>query len=179
MGKTVWGAAVLMAAGMALAGCGEGQGAGTAPVRQAAPESAKPDRYAYSASVDLAGVYEPADDYVLRNWRLKQVIIGNADAFTTWDATGRAASAAPVKLVFEDRQDINPGTGQARTLTLIPAAFDLDDRAVVIEAVSGGLGEVRFDGARGGLSEAAALKGQLKIGTQIFENTELKLKTGG
>ncbi|WP_312124852.1 hypothetical protein [Brevundimonas sp.] len=170
-----WMIAAVGLVALSLSGCGQQ----AAPRESDAQQATQAERYVFEVSQDVAGVYVPASDYALRNWRLKQVSLGHADAFAAWDATGRAASAAPVKLVFEDRQDTNAETGQPRTLTLIPAAFDLRDDKVVIEAVSGGLGEVRFDGALDGQAEAAALKGQLKIGTQIFENTELKLKTGG
>lgn len=178
MGKNQWGAVVLMTAAVAVASCGQDREG--APVANA-PERVADARYAYALSHDAAGTYVPVGDYALRNWRLKQIVVGGGEAFTGWQAAGRASSAAPLKLVFEDGQDINPETGQARTLTLIPAAFDLRDDEVVIEAVSGGLGEVRFDGAldSGAADGAVALTGQLKIGTQTFEDAELKLKTGG
>lgn len=174
MTKRKW---VVLAVSSLLLGCGPKEEA----AQQSSPVSVNtetPPRYAVNLKADVAGYYVPATDVQHQNWRLKHIAFKDDAALRHWMMTNdRTAQIAPVLLVFEDMEE-GPKTpsGDRRTLTLVPAGFGLSDKKVSIQAISAGLGPVTFDGRW--VIEGRALQGDLKIGTQSFENITLNTKTG-
>ncbi|MEG2498693.1 hypothetical protein, partial [Brevundimonas sp.] len=122
--------------------------------------------------------YVPATAIQHQNWRLKHITFKDDAALRHWMMTSdRTAQTAPVLLVFEDMEEgSQTPSGARRTLTLVPAGFGLSDEKVSIQAISAGLGPVTFEGRW--TAEGRALQGDLKIGTQSFENITLNTKTG-
>lgn len=133
------------------------------------------ERYVFSASSSVAGEYIPSQDVQRLNWRLKALRLGDAALFDGWQAKGRSASAAPAVFVFEDTQSEGlTEEGVPRTLTVVAAAYDISDSTVSIDAVSGGVGEIRFVAQR----HDGNLSGLMKIGPDRFENISFQTKTG-
>lgn len=173
MTKRKW--MVLAVTGL-LAGCGPKEEA----AQQAPPVSANaqtPPRYAVNLKADVAGDYVPATDVRHQNWRLTHIAFKDDATLRQWMMTrDRTAQTAPVLLVFEDMEEgAKSPSGDRRTLILVPAGFALSDEKVSIQAISAGLGPVTFDGRW--VTEGHALQGDLKIGTQSFENITLNIKT--
>lgn len=163
---------------MLLAACGQDK---TTPVTEAVATAATTDfapRYAVNMQTDVAGEYIPSSEVQHQNWRLKHIAFKDDAALRHWMMTSeRTAQTAPVLLVFEDMEEgVKTPSGQRRTLTLVPAGFGLSDEKVSLQAISAGLGPVTFEGRW--VTEGHALQGDLKIGSQSFENISLNTKTG-
>ena len=173
-----------------LAACG--QGAEVKPEADTASAPVMGERYVYNLDEDVAGDYVPLETIQFQNWRLKHIFIAGPHAFRAWKEGARASAAAPVTFVFEDMQSpsadlASPDGG--RTLTVVAAAYDISNDRISIDAVSGGVGVVRFEGrldldaldtSRRNLGhEGVVLTGQLKVGHQTFDNVQLKWWTGG
>jgi len=179
-----------MAALTLLAACG--QGSEVQPKADAEQAPAVGERYVNSLDEDVAGNYVPLEAIQFQNWRLKHIFIGGPHTFKAWMDGAHASAGAPATFVFEDMQspsaDLASPEG-GRTLTVVAAAFDISKDRISIDAVSGGVGVVRFEGrldlnaldtSRRNLGhEGAVLTGQLKIGHQTFDNVRLKWWTGG
>lgn len=174
MTKRKW---VVLAVTGLLAGCGPNEEA----VQQTSPVPVTTDatsHYAVNMQADVAGDYVPATDVQHQNWRLKHIAFKDDAALRHWMMTSdRTAQTAPVLLVFEDMEEgAKTPSGERRTLTLVPAGFGLSDDKVAIQAISAGLGPVTFDGRWAAVGRT--LQGDLKIGSQSFENISLNTKTG-
>lgn len=174
MTKRKW---VVLAVTGLLAGCGPDKEA----VQQPSPVSVTTDaasHYAVNIQADVAGDYVPATAIQHQNWRLKHIAFKDDAALRDWMMSkARSADTAPVLLVFEDMEEgSQTPSGDRRTLTLVPAGFGLSDDKVAIQAISAGLGPVTFDGRWAAVGRT--LQGDLKIGTQSFENITLNTKTG-
>lgn len=179
-------AGVGLAAGLLLvvAGCDR-------PDRPAeAPASARA-AFSHDLPEDVSGYYIPAEDVRIDNWRLHHVFLGQVPEFIAWEKGERTAGFAPVMIEFEDMtgQPVATEAGERRRrLRLIPAAYAVTEDRVRVEALSGGLGAVSFEGrldqdalshARRNLGdEGAVLKGRLKVGNRTFDGVSMRWWAG-
>ncbi|MCY1380343.1 hypothetical protein D9M69_681510 [compost metagenome] len=139
----------------------------------------------------MSGYYIPTEEVRVDNWRLHHVFMGQVPDFVAWQAGERTAGFAPVMIEFEDMTGPPVATEageRRRRLRLIPAAYAVTEDRVRIEALSGGLGAVSFEGrldqdalahARRNLGEEApVLKGRLKVGARTFEGVSMRWWAG-
>lgn len=157
-------------AGLALASCGEGDGA--APGAPAAPA------FVNTASGDVSGYYLPLDEVKSGKWALDHVFVGQAQEFQSWQGGSRSGTFAPVMLSFEDTTSPMTRTelGETRSVTVrvLPARYSVNDAEITFEGRSAELGTVMFSGrldqgalatARRNLGdEGAVMSGSLRVG---------------
>jgi len=157
------------------------------------PEPATTTAKAFSHDLpeDVSGYYIPTEEVRIDNWRLHHVFLGQVPDFIAWEAGARRAGFAPVMIEFEDMTGPPVATEageRRRRLRLIAAAYAVTEDRVRVEALSGGLGAVAFDGrldqdalshARRNLGdEGAVLKGRLKVGNRTFDGVSLRWWAG-
>ncbi|QBQ50058.1 hypothetical protein E3U41_07275 [Brevundimonas naejangsanensis] len=179
-------AAMILAAGLLLAAAGCDR-----PDRDA--EAPAPARAAFSHDLpeDVSGYYVPVTEVRVDNWRLHHLFMGQVPEFIAWEAGQRTAGFAPVMIEFEDMAGPPVATDageRRRRLRLIPAAYAVTEDRVRIEALSGGLGAVSFEGkldqdalshARRNLGdEGAVVTGRLKVGNRTFDGVSMRWWAG-
>ena len=144
--------------------------------------------FAHDLPEDVSGYYIPTGDVRVDNWRLHHLFMGQVPDFSTWEGGQRTSGFAPIMIEFEDMAGPPLDTGNRRRLRLIPAAYDVTESRVRVQALSGGLGAVSFDGKldQGALSTArrnlgdkgVVLKGTLKVGNRTFNNVSMRWWAG-
>lgn len=155
------------------------------------PEPAKASKaaaFAHDLPEDVSGYYLPTEEVRVDNWRLHHVFMGQVPDFIAWEGGERPAGLAPVMIEFEDMVGPPLESGNRRRLRLIPAAYDVTEDRVRVQALSGGLGAVSFDGKldQGALATArrnlgdrsVVLKGTLKVGNRTFNNVSMRWWAG-
>ena len=170
-----------MTAFAALAACDQ-------PTKPESAPSAAARAFAHDLPEDVSGYYIPTEDVRIDNWRLHHVFMGQVPDFIAWEGGERPAGFAPVMFEFEDMVGPPLENGNRRRLRLIPAAYDVTEDRVRVQALSGGLGAVSFDGkldqgalatARRNLGdEGVVLKGTLKVGNRTFNNVSMRWWAG-
>lgn len=161
-----WVRGAVLTGAVMLSGCGQ-------EPQQTATDVKAPPRYVYAIKADIGGSYVPDREIQRLNWRLKSVDLGEAADFAKWQDGPRNAANAPVVFVFEDtdkRPEALNAAGKPRTLSVVAAAYAIEGEVISLTAISGGLGEIVFTGSHDG----DALKGNLKVGPETFENITLK-----
>ncbi len=153
-----------------------------------APGASKAAAFAHDLPEDVSGYYIPSEEVRVDNWRLHHVFMGQVPDFIAWEGGERPAGFAPVMIEFEDMVGPPLENGNRRRLRLIPAAYDVTERRVQVQALSGGLGAVSFDGKldQGALATArrnlgdkgVVLKGTLKVGNRTFNNVSMRWWAG-
>jgi len=174
-------AVAAMTAFAALAACDQ-------PTKPESAPSAAARAFAHDLPEDVSGYYIPTEDVRIDNWRLHHVFMGQVPDFSAWEGGQRTSGFAPVMIEFEDMVGPPLATGNRRRLRLIPAAYDVTESRVRVQALSGGLGAVSFDGKLdlGALSTArrnlgdrgVVLKGTLKVGNRTFNNVSMRWWAG-
>ena len=150
--------------------------------------SSKASSFAHDLPEDVSGYYIPTEEVRVDNWRLHHVFMGQVPDFIGWEGGERPAGFAPVMIEFEDMVGPPAENGNRRRLRLIPAAYDVTEDRVRVQALSGGLGAVSFDGKldQGALATArrnlgdkgVVLKGTLKVGNRTFNNVSMRWWAG-
>jgi len=153
-----------------------------------APAASKAAAFAHDLPEDVSGYYIPSEEVRVDNWRLHHVFMGQVPDFIAWEGGERPAGFAPVMIEFEDMVGPPLENGNRRRLRLIPAAYDVTEDRVRVQALSGGLGTVSFDGKldQGALATArrnlgdkgVVLKGTLKVGNRTFNNVSMRWWAG-
>lgn len=167
---------------MALAACDR-------PAKAPEPAAAsKAAAFKHDLPEDVSGYYVPTEEVRVDNWRLHHVFMGQVPDFIAWEGGQRNSGFAPVMIEFEDMTGPPLETGNRRRLRLIPAAYDVTEDRVRVQALSGGLGAVSFDGRldQGALATArrnlgdrgVVLKGTLKVGNRTFNNVSMRWWAG-
>lgn len=167
---------------LALAACDRG-------AKTPEPASAsKAAAFKHDLPEDVSGYYLPTEEVRVDNWRLHRVFMGQVPDFIAWEGGERRSGYAPVMIEFEDMVGPPLESGNRRRLRLIPAAYDVTEERVGVQALSGGLGAVSFDGkldqgalatARRNLGdEGVVLKGTLKVGNRTFNNVSMRWWAG-
>ena len=167
---------------MALTAC-DGPAKGPEPTT-----SSKAAAFKHDLPEDVSGYYLPTAEVKIDNWRLHHVFMGQVPDFIAWEGGERPSGFAPVMIEFEDMVGPPLENGNRRRLRLIPAAYDVTESRVRVQALSGGLGAVSFDGRldQGALSTArrnlgdkgVVLKGTLKVGNRTFNNVSMRWWAG-
>ena len=167
---------------MALTAC-DGPAKGPEPTT-----SPKAAAFKHDLPEDVSGYYLPTAEVKIDNWRLHHVFMGQVPDFIAWEGGERPSGFAPVMIEFEDMVGPPLENGNRRRLRLIPAAYDVTEDRVRVQALSGGLGAVSFDGRldQGALSTArrnlgdkgVVLKGTLKVGNRTFNNVSMRWWAG-
>jgi len=167
---------------MALTAC---DGPAKSPQAPGVPKAAS---FAHDLPEDLSGYYIPSEEVRIDNWRLHHVFMGQVPDFIAWEGGERPAGFAPVMIEFEDMVGPPLENGNRRRLRLIPAAYGVTEDRVRVQALSGGLGAVSFDGKldQGALATArrnlgdkgVVLKGTLKVGNRTFNNVSMRWWAG-
>ena len=167
---------------MALTAC-DGPAKGPEPTT-----SPKAAAFKHDLPEDVSGYYLPTAEVKIDNWRLHHVFMGQVPDFIAWEGGERPSGFAPVMIEFEDMVGPPLENGNRRRLRLIPAAYDVTESRVRVQALSGGLGAVSFDGRldQGALSTArrnlgdkgVVLKGTLKVGNRTFNNVSMRWWAG-
>lgn len=178
-------AAAVLAGVVGLAACDRSARAPEAETQTTA------EAFAHDLPEDVSGYYIPTEEVRVDNWRLHHVFMGQVPDFIAWQAGERTAGFAPVMIEFEDMTGPPVATEageRRRRLRLIPAAYAVTEDRVRIEALSGGLGAVSFEGrldqdalahARRNLGEEApVLKGRLEVGARTFEGVSMRWWAG-
>ena len=152
------------------------------------PEAPAAAAFAHDLPEDVSGYYIPTEEVRIDNWRLHHVFMGQVPDFIAWQGGERPAGFAPVMIEFEDMVGPPLESGNRRRLRLIPAAYDVTEDRVRVQALSGGLGAVSFDGRldQGALATArrnlgdrgVVLKGTLKVGNRTFNNVSMRWWAG-
>lgn len=155
------------------------------------PEPAAASRaaaFVHDLPEDVSGYYVPTEAVRVDNWRLHHVFMGQVPDFIAWQSGERPSGFAPVMIEFEDMVGPPLESGNRRRLRLIPASYDVTENRVRIQALSGGLGAVSFDGKldQGALATArrnlgdkgVVLKGTLKVGNRTFNNVSMRWWAG-
>lgn len=154
------------------------------------PEVSKRSSFAHDLPEDVSGYYIPTEEVRVDNWRLHHVFMGQVPDFIGWEGGERPAGFAPVMIEFEDMvgPPADNGNRNRRRLRLIPAGYDVTESRVRVQALSGGLGAVSFDGKldQGALATArrnlgdkgVVLKGTLKVGNRTFNNVSMRWWAG-
>ncbi|WEK58826.1 MAG: hypothetical protein P0Y52_04645 [Candidatus Brevundimonas phytovorans] len=156
-----------------------------------APEPATASRaaaFVHDLPEDVSGYYIPTEEVRVDNWRLQHVFMGQVPDFIAWEGGERPAGFAPVMIEFEDMVGPPLENGNRRRLRLIPAAYNVTEDRVRVQALSGGLGAVSFDGKldQGALATArrnlgdkgVVLKGTLKVGNRTFNGVSMRWWAG-
>lgn len=153
-----------------------------------APAASKAASFAHDLPEDVSGYYTPSEEVRVDNWRLHHVFMGQVPDFIAWEGGERPTGFAPVMIEFEDMVGPPLENGNRRRLRLIPAAYDVTEDRVRVQALSGGLGAVSFDGKldQGALATArrnlgdkgVVLKGTLKVGNRTFTNVSMRWWAG-
>jgi len=153
-----------------------------------APAASKAAAFAHDLPEDVSGYYIPSEEVRVDNWRLHHVFMGQVPDFIAWEGGERPAGFAPVMIEFEYMVGPPLENGNRRRLRLIPAAYDVTEDRVRVQALSGGLGAVSFDGKldQGALATArrnlgdkgVVLKGTLKVGNRTFNNVSMRWWAG-
>jgi len=153
-----------------------------------APAASKAASFAHDLPEDVSGYYTPSEEVRVDNWRLHHVFMGQVPDFIAWEGGERPTGFAPVMIEFEDMVGPPLENGNRRRLRLIPAAYDVTEDRVRVQALSGGLGAVSFDGKldQGALATArrnlgdkgVVLKGTLKVGNRTFNNVSMRWWAG-
>lgn len=153
-----------------------------------APGASNAASFAHDLPEDVSGYYIPSEEVRVDNWRLHHVFMGQVPDFIAWEGGERPAGFAPVMIEFEDMVGPPLENGNRRRLRLIPAAYDVTEDRVRVQALSGGLGAVSFDGKldQGALATArrnlgdkgVVLKGTLKVGNRTFNNVSMRWWAG-
>ena len=156
-----------------------------------APEPAtasKAAAFGHDLPEDVSGYYIPTEEVRVDNWRLQHVFMGQVPDFIAWEGGERPAGFAPVMIEFEDMVGPPLENGNRRRLRLIPAAYNVTEDRVRVQALSGGLGAVSFDGKldQGALATArrnlgdkgVVLKGTLKVGNRTFNGVSMRWWAG-
>lgn len=170
---------------MALAACDQ------APKAPETVTASKAAAFAHDLPEDVSGYYIPTAEVRVDNWRLHHVFMGQVPDFIAWEGGERPAGFAPVMIEFEDMTGppVETVNGKnRRRLRLIPATYDVTENRVRVQALSGGLGAVSFDGKldQGALATArrnlgdkgVVLKGTLKVGNRTFNNVSMRWWAG-
>ena len=167
---------------LALAACDRGA---KTPEPAAAAKAAA---FKHDLPEDVSGYYLPTEEVRIDNWRLHHVFMGQVPDFIAWEGGQRPAGFAPVMIEFEDMVGPPLENGNRRRLRLIPAAYDVTEERVRVQALSGGLGAVSFDGKldQGALAAArrnlgdqgVVLTGTLKVGNRTFNNVSMRWGAG-
>jgi hypothetical protein len=178
-------AAAVLAGVVGLAACDRSARAPEAETQATA------EAFAHDLPEDVSGYYIPTEEVRVDNWRLHHVFMGQVPDFIAWQAGERTSGFAPVMIEFEDMTGPPVATEageRRRRLRLIPAAYAVTEDRVRIEALSGGLGAVSFEGrldqdalahARRNLGEEApVLKGRLEVGARTFEGVSMRWWAG-
>ncbi|MFE9083941.1 hypothetical protein ACQKKG_04035 [Brevundimonas sp. NPDC003935] len=153
-----------------------------------APAASKSAAFKHDLPEDVSGYYLPTEEVRIDNWRLHHVFMGQVPDFIAWQGGERPAGFAPVMIEFEDMVGPPLESGNRRRLRLIPAAYDVTESRVRVQALSGGLGAVSFDGRldQGALATArrnlgdqgVVLTGTLKVGNRTFNNVSMRWWAG-
>jgi hypothetical protein len=156
------------------------------PAPPAEPAAAPPlTGFAHEARIDSQGYYMPQGQVQVGDFRLTNLTLGAGSDFTQWEANKRMATYGPVLFEFEDIKSpvqANELGGEVHdnTLRVLPDAYRMDARGVSFRGHAKGLGDIAFDGTfdrkaldaakAGGGSPAIVLRGDLRIGQQVFKN---------
>jgi len=153
-----------------------------------APTAAKAAAFKHDLPEDVSGYYLPTEEVRVDNWRLHHVFMGQVPDFIAWEGGQHPAGFAPVMIEFEDMVGPPLESGNRRRLRLIPAGYDVTEDRVRVQALSGGLGAVSFDGKldQGALATArrnlgdrgVVLTGTLKVGNRTFNKVSMRWWAG-
>lgn len=194
----VWMIAPVMA--LLVTACGEaGEGASQSPAEAPLAEAAAGPTEAavapgltgfeHKAGEDLFGYYMPTQAVQVGDYRLDHIHIGDAAAFSAWEAGDRTETYAPVMLEFSDvtSPKMTNELGQeyhANTIRLLPTAYKLGEGDFRFVGSHPDIGLVVIDGmldldqlaaerASNGLPEteaAALLRTSAQIGPEAYRN---------
>lgn len=155
-------------AGLVAASCAQ---EGAPPASAPEPTSIAA-RYRFEDGVIAAGVYRPQQAIQRQNWVLVEMRVDDSARFTAWPSSPRGAADAPMLLVFADTDPLeNTAQGVPRTLSIVPASYDISSQGVVIHAISAGLGAITFEGRA---ESDGVLSGTLKLGPERFDPVVFK-----
>lgn len=182
MNRTRFAAVAALTALMALAACDR-------PAKgPEAPEASKVSAFAHDLPEDVSGYFIPTEEVRVDNWRLHHVFMGQVPDFIAWEGGERPSGFAPVMIEFEDMVGPPLENGNRRRLRLIPAAYDVTEDRVRVQALSAGLGAVTYDGKldQGALATArrnlgdrgVVLTGTLKVGNRTFNKVSMRWWAG-
>lgn len=121
----------------------------------------------YAASATLSGDYGTKEALAVMNWRFRHLHLASpAEA----DAAEKAVERYPVAFVFENTEGERNADGDLQRLVVVGQTYNVTDDAVVVTAVSAGVGAVRFEGRPSG----GGLTGTLVLGNNAPVDVRLE-----
>lgn len=183
---------VLLAVTIGVAGCGDRASGPSDRAGQGEAKEAETARFSYALREDVSGYYMPIEAYRSGNWVLRNIFIGQAADFASWQAGSRTPSFAPIMLEFEDVTSpmVASEIGEVRSgqIRILPSGYTISEDVVMFEGQDQTLGRITLS-ARLDLDElatsrrnlgddGAVLEGRLATGTRSSEGVRFRWWAG-